>query len=95
MQQLVQLFDTKDKILSATFGALLECWLRTLVWTTYANEREHATVRKHCHGVGRARNWSLVADAVIVEKVNAAHIQRVDRPRFFSSDSVVVDTRVS
>jgi hypothetical protein len=78
--QLVDFFNSIPKHVRVKLIAwLIEVWLRTLIWSTYASEREHNSVRKLAVGMGPAKNWSCVVSDRELEKVRAIHIQRTGK----------------
>lgn len=74
--RLQQLFPTVAELSSPCARATLSVWLRSLLWTTYACEREHASVRRLCHSAGQGRNFTLIARERLMESVRTVHIER-------------------
>lgn len=76
--QLKRLFPTKEDLAGPLAGLCIMTWLRTLIFSTYGCEREHASVRRIVGGaVGPARNFSLVARERVMECTRAIHIDRL------------------
>lgn len=76
--QLKKLFPTKEALAGPLCRITLSTWLRTLIFSTYACESEHASVRRITgHSIGPARNFSLVARDRVLESTRTVHMDRV------------------
>lgn len=75
---LQKLFPTTKALAGPLASVTILTWLRTLVFSTYGCEREHASVRRIVGGtVGPARNSSLVARDRVLECTRAIHIDKL------------------
>lgn len=77
-KQLKQLFPTKEALAGPLCKVVIQTWQRTLIFSTYGCEREHASVRRLVGGsVGPGRNFSLVARERVLETARSVHIDRL------------------
>lgn len=95
--QLQRLFPTEDSLSSPLCRIVLTTWLATLIFSTYACEAEHASVRRIVGGsVGPARNFSLVARDRVLECTRAVHMERMHQdPRDFDELSSAAKRRAA
>lgn len=74
--RLRRLFSTRQALLAPLAKTVLSSWLSTLIFSIYACEREHASMRRLISGVGPARNFSLVARERVLEGTRTINIER-------------------
>lgn len=70
------LFDTRELLLGPKCKLVIMVWLRTLVFSIYACEREHASVRRFLCGQGPGRSFSLVVRDRMLECTRTIHVER-------------------
>lgn len=75
---LVRLCPTPESLLAPLGVGIIRTWLRSLQWSIYACEKEHASCRRLCASHGPGRKSSLVARERILETARAVHVQRCD-----------------
>ena len=73
-QGLRRLCPTVESLSSALGRTLIQTWLRSQIWTTYACEKEHAACRRICESSGSGRNWSVVARERVMEGARHSHM---------------------
>ena len=69
---------TMELLLGLRGKAIIKTWLRTVQWSIYACEKEHASCRRLCNGHGPGRKWTLVSRERVLEGVRSVHIDRCD-----------------
>lgn len=74
--RLRRLFKTRAALLGPLAKVTLSTWLSTLIFSVYACEREHASMRRLISGVGPGRNFSLVARERVLEGTRTINIER-------------------
>lgn len=75
-QALRRLFPDAATLLS-TFGrTTVATWLRTLTWSIYGCEKEHASCRRLLQGTGPSRSWTLCARERLLESSRTVHLER-------------------
>lgn len=76
-QRLRELCPDVASLLGRLGRATVATWLRTLVWSIYQCEKEHASCRRLLLGAGPARNWTLCARERVLERSRVVHMERV------------------
>lgn len=75
-QRLRQMFPTPADLLSTLGRTTVATWMRTLVWSIYTSEKEHASCRRLLLGSGPARNWALCCRERVLEHARTVHMER-------------------
>lgn len=75
-QQLRRLFPNANSLLSTGGRTAIATWLRTLIWSIYNCEKEHASCRRLLLGTGPARSWTLAARERLLECSRTIHMER-------------------
>ena len=70
------LCPTVAALLSSLGRATVASWLRTLIWSVYGCEKEHASCRRLLLGAGPSRNWTLCARERLLECSRTVHLER-------------------
>lgn len=69
-------FPSAEALSSGLAKLVVMSWMRSLVFSIYACEREHASMRRLIGGAGPARNFSLVVRERILEATRNIHTER-------------------
>lgn len=75
-RRLKQFLPDVTCLLAPTGRATIASWLRTLVWSIYACEKEHASCRRLVQGTGPSRNWTLCGRERLLERSRTVHMER-------------------
>lgn len=75
-RRLRRLLPDSAALLSPLGRTCLATWLRTLVWSVYGCEKEHASCRRLLLGSGPSRSWTLCARERLLEMARTIHIER-------------------